>query len=299
MKSVLDVKVSCFKSYKGRVPKPVNLLTWLTSDKYANEVLKLRKVEDKSQRDKIKGSLPAITVSGLFDPVRKAEYLVKHSKLICIDIDPKDNEHISNFADLKEELYNIKNVAYAGLSVSGKGFFLIIPIAYPKHHKLHFNALKKDFISLGLTVDSAPQNVVSLRGYSYDSRSLFRHDAVTYRKRFDPNYKKKPTSKSIPFVFNSNIGTTKGRVEATIKQIIAKRIDITSSEPDWFRLACAFANEFGEFGRGYFHQVSQFYSGYDSTEANKKFTHALRGQFTSIRIGTFFKIVANSSVTKK
>jgi len=44
----------------------------------------------------------------------------------------KGREHIANFLALKEQLFNIGNVAYAGLSASGKGFFLIIPIACRK-----------------------------------------------------------------------------------------------------------------------------------------------------------------------
>jgi hypothetical protein len=116
-------------------PRPVNLLTvGCTSDKYAHQIQTLRSLEDKVRRDRIKASLPAITVSGSFHPSRKEEHLVKHSGLICIDIDLKGNEHIANFAALKEQLFHIENVAYAGLSASGKGFFLIIPIAYPKRH---------------------------------------------------------------------------------------------------------------------------------------------------------------------
>jgi hypothetical protein len=130
MKSVLDIEVSCFRSYAGKEPRPVNLLHWLQSDKYAHQIQELRRLDDKDKRDKIKASLPAITVSGTFHPTRKEEHLVKHSGLVCIDIDWKGNEHISNFNSLKEQLFHIENVAYAGLSASGKGFFLIIPIAY-------------------------------------------------------------------------------------------------------------------------------------------------------------------------
>jgi hypothetical protein len=116
MQSVLDVEVSCFASYAGTTPKSVNLLSWLKSEKYASEIKQLRSLDDKHQRDRIKASLPAITVSGVFDPARKEENLVLHSGLICVDIDEKGNEHIENFQALKAELFNIQNVAYAGLS---------------------------------------------------------------------------------------------------------------------------------------------------------------------------------------
>ena len=55
-RSVLDVEVSCFASYQGKEPRSVNLLTWLHSDKYADEVLQLRCIQDKRERDRIKVS---------------------------------------------------------------------------------------------------------------------------------------------------------------------------------------------------------------------------------------------------
>ena len=291
MKSVLDVQVSCFASYAGKHPKSVNLLTWLTSDKYAAKIYELRTIQDKTARDKIKATLPAITISGVFDPVRKEENLVQHSGLICIDIDPKGNEHILNFTALKSQLFNIENVAYAGLSASGKGFFLIIPIANPKRHKEHFRAIERDMASLGLTIDPAPQNVASLRGYSWDDNPLFRHDAKPYRKWLskDAAEKKKTQAPKINFPINS-ANDTKSRVEALVQKIVEQRIDITQNEPDWFRLACAFANEFGEEGRAYFHAISQFHPDYDPQQTDKKFDNALKGKYWQIRIGTFFTL---------
>ena len=67
MKSVLDVNVSCFKNYNSPYsPKPVNLLLWLNSLKYRSEVLKVRQIENKEDKKKLKSNLPCITPSGLF-----------------------------------------------------------------------------------------------------------------------------------------------------------------------------------------------------------------------------------------
>lgn len=288
MKSVLDVEVSCFISYEGRHPKSVNLLTWLTSDKYAGKIRELRAIQDKVARDRIKATLPAITVSGVFDPVRKAENLARHSGLICIDIDPKGNEHIANFDVLKAQLFNIENVAYAGLSASGKGFFLVIPIAFPKRHKEHFKAIERDLSGFSLTIDPEPQNVASLRGYSWDPDALFRHDAKPYRKWLSENPAEKKNVKTLRFTRNPLAEGTQAKVERLVQKIVERRVDITQNEPDWFRLACAFANEFGEGGRDYFHTISQFYPGYERREADRKFDHALKGGYRRIGIGTFF-----------
>jgi len=286
MQSILNVEVSCFFSYLSTIPTTINLLDWLTSDEHAAAIQKLRELDDKSERDAIKASLPAITMSGIFQPTRKEENLVKHSGLICIDIDAKDNEHILNFADLKTELFKLENVAYAGLSASGKGFFLIIPIAYPKRHKQHFRAIQRDLEIYGLYIDPAPQNVASLRGYSYDENGLFRHDAKPYRKWG----RAKSQQSSFSFSPSEKATGTKEKVETVISKLIQQRIDITQSEPDWFRLACALANEFGESGRDYFHAISQFHAEYDSWETDRKYDHALKGRYNSIRLGTFFKL---------
>lgn len=287
MKSVLDVEVSCFRSYSGVEPKSVDLLKWLKSGKHADKIKKIRTLENKVDRDLIKASLPAVTVSGIFYPSRKEGNLVKHSRLICIDIDLKGNEHIANFSALKEQLFRIENVAYAGLSASGKGFFLIIPIMYPKRHKEHFAAIREDFSNLGLAIDMAPRNVASLRGYSWDPDGLFRHNANRYSKwKKAKTDEKKESSIVRPFVASSGTGT-KSRVEYYIRRIVDKRIDITGRYHFWFKLGCAFVNEFSEEGREYFHAISQFYPGYTLQEADKEFDKALKGKYQEVTIGTF------------
>jgi hypothetical protein len=291
MKSVLDVEVSGFQSYGDIHPKSVNLLTWLTSKKFAAQIIKLREESAKAERDRLKATLPAITVSGVFAPTRKEEHLIRHSGLICIDIDRKGNEAIVNFSELKNELIKIQNVAYAGLSASGQGYFIIIPIKYPEHHKLHFEALKNDLESYGLIIDSAPQNVASLRGYSYDPGAYFSHGAIPYQKmKRSKRASEKKKLRVIRPVFEKP-GTM---VEKLVAGIVARRIDITVSEPEWFRLACAFANEFGEQGRGFFHQISQFYPEYDRAETDKKFDHAIRAKYHSITIATFVKLAKDA-----
>ena len=310
--SVLDVEVSCFASYQGREPKSVNLLTWLQSDKYAGRIYELRKIDDKRARDRIKATLPAVTVSGLFYPYRKAEHLVKHSGLICIDIDYKDNQHIGNYSRLKEQLFNIEHVAFVSLSASGRGFFVIIPIQYPECHALHFNALESDFLRLGIVIDKAPKSVAALRGYSSDINKLFRKKVTTYssilykgllkrKKSGSYNYNKgvskeqSHTLYSHSSMFRENVTKTTSTaelVEETIQLIQQNRIDITVNEPEWFLLACAIANEFGESGRAYFHAISQFHPKYHYRETNRKYSHALKSRYNRIGIGTFFKIAS-------
>jgi len=179
MKSVLNKEVSRFANYESKVPESVNLLTFLTSNKYVDKVRQIREIEDKDRRDELKATLPAITPSGLFSPSRKAANLVRHSGLIQFDIDQRDNPCI-DVVDLKKQLAHIKEVAYCGFSVSGRGLWGLVPIQWPEKHKEHLRALQRQLSSFGVALDSAPSSVVSLRGYSFDSDGYFNHTA----KRF-------------------------------------------------------------------------------------------------------------------
>lgn len=177
--SVLNVEVSCFRNYRTpENPVTVNLLTWLHSKKYQVKVLNIRNTYDKSTRDLIKSNLPGITPSGIFS-YRSEERIIQHSGLIQFDIDLcEENKHIKNWNKLKKEISNIIHVAYCGLSVSGLGYWGLIPIAYPEKHKLYFDSIEKAFADFGIKIDPRPKNVASLRGYSWDDTAYFNHNAV-------------------------------------------------------------------------------------------------------------------------
>lgn len=205
MKSVLNIEVSCFKDYSTpNDPRNVNLLHWLRSQKYQNEVNRIRIEQDPEVRKQLKSKLPGITPSGLFTH-RKQDSLITHSGLIQFDIDlTEENKLITNWNDLKSELSKIPNIAYIGLSVSGRGYWGLIPIPKePENHKRYFEAIHEAFIKIGIKLDSAPQNPASLRGYSYDSTAYYNHEAKLFKTFLPkpvpvqkPNYTTSNTNKS-------------------------------------------------------------------------------------------------------
>jgi hypothetical protein len=181
--SILNIEVSRFADYNTPDnPRSVNLLHWLKSPKYADKVNAIRLIENKPKRDRIKATLPAITPSGLFT-YRSKRNLIRHSGFLQIDIDQKGNEAIANYNDLKNEICKISNIAYCGLSVSGKGFWGLIPIENPEKHYQYFLFTEKWFKEIGLIIDKAPKSVSSLRGYAYDPDGYFNH-AAKILKRF-------------------------------------------------------------------------------------------------------------------
>jgi hypothetical protein len=284
-----DIMISWFNNCKSTVSNEISLMDWLTGDSYRKQVEVIRKTENKEQRSLLKQNLPCATLSGLFS-VRKASGLIKHSGYLCIDIDGSDNPHISDFEKLRNQFSKIINVAYAGLSVSGKGVFCLIPILYPEKHKEHFEAFKADFESLGIIIDKSCGDITRLRFYSFDEKAYFNKNAVEYVKYIERNEKKKNFHKKMLYtnkLKNSSSNNPSQRVESILLKIESTGIDITGSYNQWFQIGCALANEFGEDGREMFHRVSQYSDKYIDTKTDAQFDKCLASKY-SYKIGTFF-----------
>ncbi len=294
--SVLNIEVSLFENYGSKKPVNYNLLAFLQSDEFKPEVDKIRSIDNKKTRDDLKYFLPCITPSGQCFPTRAAENLVKHSGLMQFDIDSKANPGL-NFEAVRDELKKIPEIAYCGLSVSGRGVWGLVPIAYPEKHKQHFSALYDEFKKIGLTLDKAPQNVASLRGYSFDSQAYFNHNARTFFKTCEEIAKNADANKTF-FRGTTTHFKESEKTEYLIKRLVTHRIDITGTYSEWLAIASCFACEFGEAGRGYFHEVSQFYNGYKPTETDKQYNACLRNS-QGFGIGIFYRACADYGILFK
>lgn len=292
--SILNVEVSAWGNYfEAKNPKNVSLMKWLNSSKYAAQVTAIRKAAGKKERDAMKAQLPAITPSGTFSS-REEGGLLQHSGLIQIDIDLKENTHIANFRELKEQLANVQNIAYLGLSVSGTGFWGLVPILHPDKHKHHFTALRNDFLKWGIVLDEKPGNVASLRGYSWDAEAYFNHNAVPYSKV----YEAKPEAYKPKTSARFEASTESEKVEAILAQVEAGRIDITAGYSTWFSIGCSLANEFGETGRDYFHRLSQWHLDYSQGRTDKQYTDCAKHKYR-YTLGTFFDVAQQHGLTWK
>ena len=198
--SPLNVNVSCFRGYRDAdTTKPVNLMKWLTSDQYSDKVARIRSLTDKDERSQLKATLPAITASGLFRR-RSNDALIKHSGLLCIDIDPDGNEHVGNYKQIKALLQTVPFIAYVGESVSGTGYFALVPIppvTSDEEHKAYYEAIRQDFARAGLKIDDT-NDVARLRGYSYDPTAYFNHNAETYTRKATAPKKNKAEPQTLP-----------------------------------------------------------------------------------------------------
>lgn len=242
MNSILNIDVSCFRSYYDPInPKEVNLLKWLKSAKYKDEVDKIRTINNKSERDKMKALLPAITPGGVFEK-RASSGLVKFSGLLQLDIDLKENEHIQNFNDLKLFITTLPFVAYCGSSVSGLGFWLLIPINNHLLYKEHFLALYEDFKkTTGIIIDKNRKDLAGLRGYSYDADAYFNHSAITYSKTIRSEY-----INTSPICDNLSRGKYNDVYDFAVRRVEAKGLYFTDGHKhEYIFLLCSILNAYG------------------------------------------------------
>lgn len=77
-------------------------------------------------------------------------------------------------------------------------------------------------------------------------------------------------------------------VEKIIQQIESNQIDIASAYADWRNIGFAFADEFGESGRDYFHRISRFYSDYSTANCDEQYNNCLKSKGQGISLKTFF-----------
>ena len=291
MISLFDTKISFYSNVEDNVGMEISLRDFLFCDQYKEQIEHIRSLQDENIQKRLKLQLPLATISGTFAPIRKAENLVTHSNLLCIDIDKKDNMDVTWFNDLKYEWRNIPQILYAGRSIRGKGWFAIFRIAYPDKHKAQFEALQRDFASSGLVIDKACKDVSRMRFISYDPEPYVNEDATLYNKVW---VEPKPTYHSS---CTYSGGDDMEQVEKCCKLIADRGIDITATYDDWFHVGAALAS-LGERGRRLFHLVSSQNAKYKAAETDKKFDNLLRN-VSSINIGTFFHICSQYGINWK
>ena len=283
MKSLFDTKISYYRNVEDNVGTEISLRDFLFNDQYKEQIEHIRSISDEGIQKCLKLQLPVATISGTFAPTCKAENLVAHSTLLCIDIDKKDNMDVDWFDDLKHEWHNIPQILYAGRSIRGKGWFAIFRIAYPDKHEDQFEALKHDFANSGLIIDKACKNVNRMRFISYDPEPYVNEDATLYTKVWVSS--------------SAYSGDDMEQVEKCCHIIEDRSIDITATYDDWFHVGTALAS-LGERGRSLFHLVSSQNAKYKASETDKKFDNLLRN-VSSINIGTFFHICSLHGINWK
>lgn len=287
-KDIFDTEISVYNGVRDVYGTTCKLRAFLFDKKHISEIEQLRSLTTKEERNEIKKKLPQACLSGIFSPTRKSDNLVRHSGLICVDIDRQDNLHIDNWDKVKQELSKLPQIAYISLSVSGNGYFVIIPLRYPDYHKGQFEQLKRDFAQYGLIIDHACGDIARMRCLSYDVEPYINTGAIPYE-----GYYVEPRPVVNYRCMNSN--DTLDKVARCCEQIETNHIDITGDYQSWFTVGCALAS-LGENGRPFFHICSKQNQEYKYNECEKKFNNLLR-TIKNIGIGSFFEICKDYGIT--
>ncbi len=87
------------------------------------------------------------------------------------------------------------------------------------------------------------------------------------------------------------------RVEALISRLHQTHTDITADYNDWLKVGFALADEFGESGRQYFHDISSLNPDYEATECDAKYDECLKSDSGKTGIGTLFYLAEQLGVT--
>ena len=284
-----NIKVSvfadCFTKEPSRIVNLYDALFNLAEEEIVDEV---RRTPDHDKRRKIKTTLPCFTPSGVFDNLYKGATPRICSGLMCVDIDKKENKEF-DVETTKQKLSRIEQVGYCGLSVSGNGLFLLIPIAYPEYYRWHYEyfseMLKNTF---GLDCDPSCKNIGRLRVASLDEHPYINLNAkVMTRFKVEPEFTKPPVFQYTTYSSSYDRDSTIDEVDRYINYLYTYRVDITDDYNAWFRIGCALANMFGESGRERFHYISSLSHKYKKRECDIKYSHCLKCH-SRISIATFF-----------
>jgi predicted P-loop ATPase len=262
--------VSCFKSVTDKIPvnQPIlNILNQIKSEDLKLKVEKLRSIPTKPEKELLKKQLPCITVSGVFKNGHAAKDLKKHSGLIQIDFDA-----VLNLKDLKEKICGDIYTYACFISPSGTGIKAIVKIV-PEFHLESFEALAAYYaVKYGAIMDAKCKDVGRLMYLSYDENLFINENAMVF-------------------------DVIKNNVEQAISQLENTQTDLTANYDNWLKIGFAFAQQFGEAGRDYFHRVSKINVKYESETCNKQYDNCLKSSGDGVTIKTFFHLIKEAGLT--
>lgn len=157
--------------------KPIDvILNRIRDGKSKDLVMGIRKEKDKTQRNVLKQSLPAICFSGTFNK-REDKALIDHSGFICLDFDGYATAKEMN--DDKQRISMDEHTYSVFVSPSGNGLKVIVKIPQdPENHKNYFNSLERHFDSKYF--DKTSKNISRVCYESYDKDIYINRDSKTW-----------------------------------------------------------------------------------------------------------------------
>jgi hypothetical protein len=206
---------------------------------------------------------------------------------------------------VRDILSKLDYVAYCGKSISGDGYFAIIPVERPDHHLQHFLAIEEEMKSYGIVIDKLCKDVSRMRYVSYDDDYYYNPNASTYYWEKD-EVKLQPAKEKKKKVKKKNTTTTSTKtnkeiIEEELEFIKSRNITIPDDYSTWFTTGMALNSAFGEEGRTYFHEFSRLSDKYDETECDTQYDNIVANytEDSDIKLGSLIHIIeeAKESIT--
>ena len=287
----LDAEVSLFENIYSQNPiKTITFRDWIFKE---NEGLrdKINRIRAE-QNSELKLTLPCITGSGIITGSRADNNLKHYNGCVIIDVDYKDNAHLKEeyFLQLKKKVFrNISEICYAGLSVRGKGYYLIIRIENPYRHKEYFNYLASWFrYTEDIIIDESGKDLSRLRIYSVDHNQYINENATILKESLLVDVIK-PT-------ISIQTRSSGNDLTELVDKIETSGRSIAPSYEEYLKLAIVFYSELGENGRSYFHRVCCLDSKYDSKDCDKQFNEVSKRNYTQCSKGTLVHLMKKYNV---
>lgn len=270
-------KISIFKQIRyTKYPENIELITVLEQirdGRWEDLVTKCRLISDKKERNEFKDTMPRICFSGQFE-TRTDNGLEQHSGFISLDLD-----EISNLEELVEKLKKDKYVYSVFMSTSGSGLRVLIKIEKEKHREAFQGLLKYMHEIYQITPDLNGISVSKPFCVTYDPNLVINENSLIFKK-----YVKETPVKELP-----NFVHTPEDFQSVLNQIVNRNVSIAEEYLDWIKVGMAIADQFGENGREYFHQISRPSTRYSSKDTDTHYKYFLRRQSSNkANIATFY-----------
>ncbi len=286
LNEVLNKKISYQTNTWSTLTKEMTIcevLFEIKSDKYKVQVLNLRKLLETNKKEEYsshKKTLPAVTFCGTFNGERKKSKIQSYNSLIILDIDKLEEQE---FKRIKECLINEPLIFSFWESPSKEGLKGLVSLRYnfvitneniDISHKGAFKKLDLFFKEkYNIELDNSGNDITRLCFFSYDPSIVIKEDLVEFelneldishidtiiRNTKNHEVKFANNKDALYNPANRNNPGDRNTVAAIIKFLEKKKLSITNSYDEWYKVAMAIANTFTyEIGEKYFLKLSSF-----------------------------------------
>lgn len=291
--TLLSKKVSFQTAAYAQISKEITIgevLNEIKSNKYLSQITTLRNLLSNNQLEGYnhhKKNLPAVTFCGTFNEKRKKEQLKNYNSIIVLDIDKLDNVEFNR-------VYNIlsnENIIFSfWVSPSNKGIKGLVYLEYSfeinssnvdYYHKSAFQQLQKYFQEkYNISLDESGSDTTRLCFLSCDTLLKLNENFILFKvKKIERlEITEAVTKKDVKTIeqsnkkdllynpLNRNSSYDRKTIQAIIRFLTKRKLSITCSYEQWYKVAIAIANSFTyEIGEKYFLKLSEM----DNEKFNK------------------------------